>query len=816
MNIELSFSQSSTIKSATLKRASGLFCFALFSALFLPQALAADTWTTPHPGMRQLYRTASGPNKIHALEVDLCRAGVGVRATKPNERERTTSSFGSLVGAQAAINGDFFSFNTYNVSGLAIGDGQVWPERNDARKNSYVAFGKHRVEFSGADEVRPDERWMRQVTSGKGVLMEDGVKMSSPPSDPEHCAVRHPRTAMGISRDKKTLYLVVVDGRSSASVGMTCVELANVMKGLGAWDAVNLDGGGSSTMWVQGKGVVNNFSDATQRVVGNHFAVYAKGSGEPGYCDRSVEEAAVYAGGRGLSTTTDVDGDGLADACSLGPEGLECFLAADNFNTRVQGPAMPYDRGWHNEKNFSTIRFGDINGDGKADVCARYNEGVRCYLSDGQSFGSRIDGPEWSDDKSWGNSPSYYGTLGMADINGDGKDDLCARASAGLYCYPSQGDSFGRRSDALAALSNEEGFNEPEYYGTIRFGDVNGDGLDDVCARTKDGMRCWLSDGENFTTKIKGPNWSDSGRWNKLPYWSTIRLVDVDGDGKADLCARGSSGFRCHLSTGDGFGSAIGGDQWPDDSGWDDHDNFSTIRMADIDGDGKLDVCARANARVVCRLFQGDRFGPSINGPEWSDEEGWDAPMHYTTIRMADIDGDGKADICARGYSRYSCELAPFDGSGSIEGPEWSVARGWDDPAFYSTIQMVDPPASPEEPEEPGEPEDPKDPGEPEDPETDAGSAPDAGGSDASSGGEPPGGPDSAGDDAAGGDIQQPDPGIDAGDGQGSGAGARELEGSAGCGCSQGDSTPGGASLLILFAGVGVWGRRRMRPAHRV
>src|SRR5699024_561656 len=144
------------------------------------------------------------------------------------------------------------------------------------------------------------------------------------------------------------------------------------------------------------------------------------------------------------------------------------------------------------------------------------------------------------------------------------------------------------------------------------------------------------------------------------------------------LCARGSSGFRCHLSTGDGFGSAIGGDFWPDDSGWDDHDNFSTIRMADIDGDGKLDVCARANARVLCRLFQGDKFGPSINGPEWSDDEGWGALMHYSTLRMADINGDAKADICARGFSRFTCKLAPFDTAGSVDGPEWSVARGWD------------------------------------------------------------------------------------------------------------------------------------------
>jgi exopolysaccharide biosynthesis protein len=47
---------------------------------------------------------------------------------------------------------------------------------------------------------------------------------------------------------------VVVDGRSTASVGMSCAELATLLKGLGAYNAANLDGGGSSAMYVAGQG----------------------------------------------------------------------------------------------------------------------------------------------------------------------------------------------------------------------------------------------------------------------------------------------------------------------------------------------------------------------------------------------------------------------------------------------------------------------------------------------------------------------------------------------------------------------------------
>ena len=68
---------------------------------------------------------------------------------------------------------------------------------------------------------------------------------------------------MGIT-DENHLIAVVVDGRSSQAQGMTTYELATVMQALGCTEAMNLDGGGSSTAWVQGQpynGVVNYPSD---------------------------------------------------------------------------------------------------------------------------------------------------------------------------------------------------------------------------------------------------------------------------------------------------------------------------------------------------------------------------------------------------------------------------------------------------------------------------------------------------------------------------------------------------------------------------
>jgi hypothetical protein len=89
---------------------------------------------------------------------------------------------------------------------------------------------------------------------------------------------RHPRTAIGVD-DAGRVLLVVVDGRRRASVGMDLVQLANLMRRLGAVSALNLDGGGSSTMVVRGK-VKNRPSDGRERP--RSSAVLILDGGDPG------------------------------------------------------------------------------------------------------------------------------------------------------------------------------------------------------------------------------------------------------------------------------------------------------------------------------------------------------------------------------------------------------------------------------------------------------------------------------------------------------------------------------------------------------
>lgn len=93
--------------------------------------------------------------------------------------------------------------------------------------------------------------------------------------------IAHPRTAVGIDADGRKLLILVVDGRSAVSRGYTMVELADMMTALGAENAINLDGGGSSAMYTRNglgaMGIVNEPSDGGERSVANALGVVYDG-----------------------------------------------------------------------------------------------------------------------------------------------------------------------------------------------------------------------------------------------------------------------------------------------------------------------------------------------------------------------------------------------------------------------------------------------------------------------------------------------------------------------------------------------------------
>jgi hypothetical protein len=128
----------------------------------------------------------------------------------------------------------------------------------------------------------PTTSELKAAASGGVVLVKNGVYGDSEVfTDP----ARHPRTAAAVSTDRSKLYLLIVDGRSKASVGMTYRELAEFFLHMGVFEAVNLDGGGSSTLSVKLPAfgsitAINTPSDGSERYVADGIGVFYHPNGK--------------------------------------------------------------------------------------------------------------------------------------------------------------------------------------------------------------------------------------------------------------------------------------------------------------------------------------------------------------------------------------------------------------------------------------------------------------------------------------------------------------------------------------------------------
>lgn len=132
----------------------------------------------------------------------------------------------------------------------------------------------------------PDWNDLNMSVTGASILVKDGKIPDKFSFNIASISKKQPRTAIGSTKDGNMLFLVTVDGRQNSSIGMSQLEIAQFMLGLGAYNALNLDGGGSTTMAVRTTGtnelkVVNSPSDNTPRIVSNAIGVFSTAPAAP-------------------------------------------------------------------------------------------------------------------------------------------------------------------------------------------------------------------------------------------------------------------------------------------------------------------------------------------------------------------------------------------------------------------------------------------------------------------------------------------------------------------------------------------------------
>lgn len=152
------------------------------------------------------------------------------------------------------VNGDFYT-GAYEVMGIFFKDGVAINDVPFEGHEAVVYQLKNGESYIGqASEALAYGDQLLHAVGGYGTLITDGI------INPEYSEIGdiasdlNPRTSVGISEDRKTLYLFVVDGRMKDryySKGLTLPQLANLMDVVGCYNAINLDGGGSTTLIVR-------------------------------------------------------------------------------------------------------------------------------------------------------------------------------------------------------------------------------------------------------------------------------------------------------------------------------------------------------------------------------------------------------------------------------------------------------------------------------------------------------------------------------------------------------------------------------------
>lgn len=399
--------------------------------------------------------------------------------------------------------------------------------------------------------------------------------------------------------------------------------------------------------------------------------------------------------------------DGVRDVVNCGP-GRD-LADVDRFDfvrgcetVRLGSPtfALPTwsDGTFFEAKNYLTIEAGDVDGDGREELLALGAAGIELWRFE-RAYGEWVQVPAQHPpltETVWAAAP-YYSTIQAGDVNRDGRAELLARAPEGLrtWAFDPGSQAWSELETTNHPFPDAEGWNAPSAYetlanGSLTPGDDNG-GLGIVYGRNGEGFRNYLLDGDTWKEVFatEGLGMTDAAGWNQPAYYKTLRLADLDGDGRRELIARGADGLHAWSLLEQGRETIAGG-PFADAGGWDRPSSYETFAAADVDADGRDEVIGRGAAGMqVYSPAEGKML--ATTGP-FSDAEGFTAAPYFQTITTARLLRDGPAEIVGRsaaGLRSYSFAGGAWTATAPING-DFADARDWNRPRYYRTIRAVE------------------------------------------------------------------------------------------------------------------------------
>lgn len=275
----------------TFQRSISFLCVLVLSAN-AHGYLTVNPWQPVFKGVEHATGETDEPRlqKVTAVRVDLHDPDIRLITTPGNgfdpgdTTRQTASSFMSDTGAQVAINGQYIDLATGypygDLFGLSMNEGTIVSPAQDLNALIGVNPGTLLVTQDNTAHIQQtypstDLTGVWTAVESWAYLLVNGVNTGDPRIIPGNV---EPRSAVGLSQDGRYMILMTIDGRQSGySLGATSFEESEWLQRFGAYNGINLDGGGSSHLWMSeddGSTFALN-SPSENRAVGNHLGIYA-------------------------------------------------------------------------------------------------------------------------------------------------------------------------------------------------------------------------------------------------------------------------------------------------------------------------------------------------------------------------------------------------------------------------------------------------------------------------------------------------------------------------------------------------------------
>ena len=234
----------------------------------------AEGWRAIAPGVLHRAWAPLPDSDVQALRVDLSQ--VRLRLTPPAQAGQPLDAMPEARTALAGLNASIFD-REFRPRGITVSDGQPWPEllpMTVPMADPLLACDARCIIQFDPPAV-PEPAW-RLAVSGTPWLVREGAARTAQDDArcPAFCAQPHPRTAVGLDAAGRQLIVLLAAGRRGDVKGLTLAETAALMRDLGAVQAFNLDGGGSSTLLIEGQSVLPRpFNEPTLRKIANALLI---------------------------------------------------------------------------------------------------------------------------------------------------------------------------------------------------------------------------------------------------------------------------------------------------------------------------------------------------------------------------------------------------------------------------------------------------------------------------------------------------------------------------------------------------------------